>query len=295
MADIIDTLNGIIWSNWLVGLCLLAGLYFTFATRFLQIRQISAMLKYLFSGKESAAGLSSFQAFALAVSGRVGTGNIVGVATAIAMGGPGAVFWMWVIAFLGAGSAFAEAALAQMYKKEIDGEYRGGPAYYIEKGLGVKWYAVLFALSTILATGLLLPSVQSNSIGAAVENAFGISPYLTGLVIVGLLAIIIFGGVHRIGHVAQIAVPFMALGYIIIALVVIAANASEIPAVFSTIFRNAFGLDPALGDLLGAGGPSPRAKPRQGMSSLVAGHFLIHVRRVYVHRRAFRVPSGRVT
>lgn len=252
MSKIVDFLNNVIWSNWLVGLCLIAGLYFTVATRFLQLRQIPAMLRYLFSGKESAAGLSSFQAFALAVSGRVGTGNIVGVATAIAMGGPGAVFWMWVIAFLGAGSAFAEAALAQMYKKEIDGEYRGGPAYYIEQGLGVKWYAVVFALSTILATGLLLPSVQSNSIGAAVENAFGVSPYVTGLVIVGLLAIIIFGGVHRIGHVAQVAVPFMALGYIIIALVVIVANASEIPAVFGTIFRNAFGLDPALGGMLGA-------------------------------------------
>ncbi|MDQ8186195.1 alanine/glycine:cation symporter family protein [Pelagicoccus sp. SDUM812002] len=252
MSEIVDFLNKYIWSNWLVGLCLVTGLYFSIATRFLQVRLIGSMVRFLFSGKESAAGLSSFQAFALAVSGRVGTGNIVGVASAIAMGGPGAVFWMWIIAFLGAGSAFAEATLAQMYKKEIDGEYRGGPAYYIEKGLGVKWYAIVFALSTILATGLLLPSVQSNSIGAAIENAFGLSPYITGLVIVVLLAVIIFGGVHRIGHVAQFAVPFMALGYIIIALIVILANASEIPAVFATIFRNAFGLDPAFGGLLGA-------------------------------------------
>lgn len=252
MSELVSKLNDIIWSNWLVGLCLLAGLYFTVATRFLQLRQIPAMLRYLFSGKESAAGLSSFQAFALAVSGRVGTGNIVGVATAIAMGGPGAVFWMWLIAFLGAGSAFAEAALAQLYKKEIDGEYRGGPAYYIEQGLGVKWYAVVFAISTIIATGLLLPSVQSNSIGAAMENAFGLSPYITGLVIIVLLAIIIFGGVHRIGHFAQLAVPFMALGYVLIALIVIGANISEVPAILSTIVRSAFGLEPALGGMLGA-------------------------------------------
>ncbi|MDQ8201516.1 alanine/glycine:cation symporter family protein [Pelagicoccus sp. SDUM812003] len=252
MEKLISFLNDIIWSNWLVGLCLITGLYFSLTTRFLQLRQIPAMLRYLFKGKESASGLSSFQAFALAASGRVGTGNIVGVATAIAMGGPGAVFWMWVIAFLGAGSAFAEAALAQIYKTEIDGEYRGGPAYYIEKGLGVKWYAVIFALSTILATGLLLPSVQSNSIGAAMNNAFGVNPAITGVVIVVLLGAIIFGGVHRIGHVAQLAVPFMAIGYILVAFVVIGANISLIPATLLSIVKNAFGMDAALGGMLGA-------------------------------------------
>ncbi|EDY83327.1 amino acid carrier protein [Verrucomicrobiia bacterium DG1235] len=252
MSSIVSFLNDIIWSNWLVGLCLLAGLYFSLATRFLQVRQIGAMVRYLFSGKESENGLSSFQAFALAVSGRVGTGNIVGVATAIAMGGPGAVFWMWLIAFLGAGSAFAEATLAQIYKKEVDGQYRGGPAYYIEKGLGIKWYAILFALSTILACGLLLPTVQSNSIGSAMENAFGLDPLYSGLAVVALLALIIFGGVHRIGHVAQLAVPIMAAGYILVALVIIGANISEVPATFATIFRSAFGLEPALGGILGA-------------------------------------------
>ncbi len=252
MSEIVSFLNNIIWSNWLVGLCLLAGLYFTVATRFLQVRQVGSMIRYLFSGKESENGLSSFQAFALAVSGRVGTGNIVGVASAIAGGGPGAVFWMWLIAFLGAGSAFAEATLAQIYKKEVDGQYRGGPAYYIEKGLGIKWYAVLFALSTIVACGLLLPTVQSNSIGAAMENAFGLAPLYSGIVIIALLALIIFGGVHRIGHVAQLAVPVMAAGYILVALAVIAANISEVPAVFAQIFRSAFGLDAVLGGILGS-------------------------------------------
>ncbi len=252
METLISKLNDVIWSDALVGLCLAVGLYFSFASRFLQLRHIPSMLRCLFSGKESKKGLSSFQAFSLAVSGRVGTGNIVGVATAIAMGGPGAVFWMWTIAFLGAGSAFAEATLAQLFKKEVDGEYRGGPAYYIEKGLGVKWYAVLFALSTVLATGFLLPSIQSNSIGAAMNNAFGISPFLTGAVVCGILAVVIFGGVHRIGHVAQLAVPFMAAGYIIIALCVVGANLAEVPAALGSIFLNAFGLDAALGGMLGA-------------------------------------------
>ncbi len=141
------------------------------------------MIKLLFHGQESEQGVSSFQAFAMAVSGRVGTGNIAGVATAIALGGPGALFWMWVIAFLGSGSAFVEAALAQIYKEEIDGLYRGGPSYYIEKGLGMKWYAVLFAISSVIAMGLFLPGVQANSISAAVNTAFGLSPYITGLLL----------------------------------------------------------------------------------------------------------------
>jgi len=209
------------------------------------------MARYLFTGNESDRGLSSFQAFALAVSGRVGTGNIAGVATAIAIGGPGAIFWMWAIAFLGAGSAFVESTLAQIYKVEIDGQFRGGPAYYIEKGLKQKWYAVLFAVSTILGTGLFLPGVQSNSIGTAVENAFGFSGHVSGLVVVSLLGLIIFGGFKRIGHVAQWLVPFMALGYIVIALVVIFANASQLPEIFALIFRSAFAAEPAFGGMLG--------------------------------------------
>ena len=251
MESIVNVINSYVWSNWLIGLCLGTGLFFTIATRFLQVRHIKDMAKYLFSGGESAKGLSSFQAFSLAVSGRVGTGNIAGVATAIAMGGPGAVFWMWAIAFLGAGSAFIESTLAQIYKVETDGQYRGGPAYYIEKGLKQKWYAVLFAVSTILGTGLCLPGIQSNSIGAAVDNAFGISPSISGAVIIVLLGLIIFGGFKRIGHVAQWLVPFMAVGYILVAAVVIIANISQLPDVFALIFKSAFALEPAFGGMLG--------------------------------------------
>lgn len=251
MEKFVTQLNELIWSQALILLCLGAGLYFSIRTRFLQVRHAWHMVQLLFGGKGSARGVSSFQAFALAVSGRVGTGNIAGVATAIAMGGPGAVFWMWMIAFLGAGSAFVEAALAQIYKEEIKGEYRGGPAYYIERGLGVKWYAVLFALSTVLATGLLLPGVQANSIAAAVEHAFSVPPAASGAGMVLLLALLIFGGVKRIGRAAQLIVPVMAVGYIGVAAVVVIANLGEVPAMFALILRNAFGADAAFGGIVG--------------------------------------------
>jgi len=251
MANLIDLLNSIIWSKALIILCLGAGLYFSVATRFLQVRHARDMFKYLFGGGSSEKGVSSFQAFAMAVSGRVGTGNIAGVATAIALGGPGAIFWMWVIAFLGAGSAYAEAALAQLFKVEVDGQYRGGPAYYIEKGLGWKWYAVIFALCTIVGTGICLPGIQSNSIGVALEQAFQIDPAVSGAIVVTGLGLIIFGGVKRIGLAAQMLVPFMAGGYIILAIIVILANSAKIPGVVELILVNAFAMKPAFGGMLG--------------------------------------------
>jgi alanine or glycine:cation symporter, AGCS family len=159
---------------------------------------------------------------------------------------------MWLIAFVGAGSAFVEAALAQVYKTKQDGQFRGGPAYYIEKGLKVKWYAVLFAIVTVLATGLLLPGVQANSIAAGIENAFDIDPAVTGIGIVVLLGAIIFGGVKRIARVAEFIVPFMALGYILVALFILFANISELPHVLGLIFRSAFGIDAAFGGIIGA-------------------------------------------
>jgi AGCS family alanine or glycine:cation symporter len=209
------------------------------------------MIRLLFDGKSSDKGVSSFQAFAIAISGRIGTGNIAGVATAIAMGGPGAIFWMWVIAFLGSASAFVEATLGQVYKQVNNGEYRGGPSYYIEKGLGMKWYAILFAIATVISTALLLPGVQSNSIALSVENAFQIPVAYTGGAVALLLALIIFGGVKRIGKVAEIVVPFMAGGYIIMALIIIALNISSVPAVFGLIFRSAFDIEPAFAGIFG--------------------------------------------
>jgi AGCS family alanine or glycine:cation symporter len=251
MDKIINEINNLVWSNALIVLCLGVGIYFSISTKFLQVRYFKEMIRLLFDGKSSDKGVSSFQAFAIAISGRIGTGNIAGVATAIAMGGPGAVFWMWVIAFLGSASAFVEATLGQVYKQVNNGEYRGGPSYYIEKGLGMKWYAILFAIATVISTALLLPGVQSNSIALSVENAFQIPVAYTGGAVALLLALIIFGGVKRIGKVAEIVVPFMAGGYIIMALIIIALNISNVPAVFGLIFRSAFDIEPAFAGIFG--------------------------------------------
>jgi AGCS family alanine or glycine:cation symporter len=251
MEQFVNAINDIIWSNALIILCLVAGIYFSITTKFLQVRYIKEMVSLLFDGKSSEQGVSSFQAFAIAISGRVGTGNIAGVATAIAMGGPGAIFWMWAIAFLGAASAFIEATLGQIYKEVRDGQFRGGPAYYIEKGLGIKWYAVVFAVATIISTALLLPGVQSNSIALGVKNAFNIPVEYTGVLVCLLLGLIIFGGVKRIGKVAEIVVPFMAGGYILMALIIIFYNYEKIPETFGLIFKSAFALEPTFAGIFG--------------------------------------------
>lgn len=252
MQEVINFINNIIWSNALILLCLLSGLYFSIRTRFLQVRLLKTMVKQLFIGKSSSKGVTSFQAFVIAISGRIGTGNIAGVATAIAMGGPGAIFWMWVIAFVGASSAFIEATLGQIYKEVRGGQYRGGPAYYIEKGLGMRWYGILFAIATLISTSLLLPGVQSNSIAAGIQNAFSIPPLYTGIAVAVCLAFVIFGGVKRIGKTAEIIVPFMAIGYILVAVIIILMNIQEVPAMFTLIFESAFGIHASFGGIVGS-------------------------------------------
>jgi AGCS family alanine or glycine:cation symporter len=251
MEKVITAINEVIWSNALIILCLGAGIYFSVLTRFLQVRYFKEMVHLLFSSKSSAKGVSSFQAFSIAVAGRVGTGNIAGVATAIAMGGPGSIFWMWVVALLGSASAFIEAVLAQIYKELKDGQYRGGPAFYIRKGLGIKWYAALFALVTAVSSAALFPGVQSNTIAASMQNAFNIPTLYTGIAITVLTALIIFGGVRRIGKTAEIIVPIMALAYLGMALVIIILNIDQVPAVFGLIMRSAFNMESAFGGLFG--------------------------------------------
>lgn len=254
--EFVAAANGIIWSNALIYLLLLTGVYFTVRMRFFQVRLFKEMIMLLFKGGDSKAGISSFQALAVSLSGRVGTGNIAGVATAIFIGGPGAIFWMWMVAFLGAGSAFVESTLGQIYKRKEKGQYRGGPAYYIEKGfknkkLG-KWYAIVFALSTIMACGLLLPGVQSNSIASAVKSAFDVKYIYTGILLAVLLGLIIFGGIKAIANVAQYVVPFMAAAYILMALVILVMNYDQIPGVFSLIVASAFGAKATFGGIIGA-------------------------------------------
>ncbi|EAS46598.1 putative sodium/alanine symporter family protein [gamma proteobacterium HTCC2207] len=252
MEAFVNYLNGIIWSSALIYLCLGTGLYFSLRTRFLQVRHFGHMLKIMREGKSSEAGVSSFQALTMSLSGRVGTGNIAGVATAIAIGGPGAVFWMWTVAFLGASTAYIEATLAQIYKELDDnGSYRGGPAYYIEKAMGQKWYAWTFAVATIIAMGFCLPGIQANSIVAAMNNAWEIPALGTASVLAIGLALIVIGGVKRIAHFAQVVVPLMAAGYILIAFTVVFLNIDMVPTVTKLIINSAFGLDAGYGAIIG--------------------------------------------
>lgn len=252
MADFINTLYSWLWSTPMIVFCIAAGVVFTLMTKFVQVRLIRDMIKQMFKGKSSKSGISSFQALSIALSGRVGTGNIAGVATAIAYGGPGAVFWMWLIAFFGAATAYVESTLGQIYKEKVDGEYRGGPAYYIEKGLNRRWAGMIFGVAGLLAMAVLMPGVQSNAISAGFDNAFSISPWITGIFLAVLLGVIIIGGVKRIANVAQLVVPFMALGYILVALVIIFMNIEAVPGVFKLIFTSAFGADQLFGGILGS-------------------------------------------
>lgn len=266
MQELVNQINSYVWSEYLVYLCLGAGLLFSILTRFVQIRHFRQMIRLVASGKESDQGISSFQALAVSLSGRVGTGNIAGVAAAIGFGGPGAVFWMWVVAFFGAATAYVESTLGQIYKEELDGQYRGGPAFYIEKAMGYQWYAWFFAFATILATGLLLPTVQANAISSSIEIAFGSNGSVESFLgtisytklfattfIVTIFGIIIFGGVRRIARVTQVIVPFMALAYIFIALSIIVLNIKMLPGVIGLIMADAFTPMAGLGAAIGWG------------------------------------------
>ncbi len=266
MQEIVNGINAWVWSPALIYLALGAGLFFSVLTRFVQVRLFREMIHLLFSSKESDRGISSFQALSVSLSGRVGTGNIAGVAAAIGFGGPGAVFWMWVVAFLGASTAYVEATLGQIYKEVDEGQYRGGPAFYIEKAMGQKWYGWAFAVATIIATGLLLPGVQANSISSAAEVALGtgeiyqtalgdisFTKITTAVVVVSIFGFIIFGGVKRIAHVTQIVVPFMALAYVVTAVGVIALHVTELPRVFGMIVGDAFTPMAGVGAAIGWG------------------------------------------
>ncbi len=252
IEKVVELISAWIWSPPLVVLCLFAGLYFSLRTRFVQVRHFGEMIRLLLANdKKRKVGISSFQAFAIALSGRVGTGNIVGVATAIGYGGPGAIVWMWIIAFFGAGSAFVEATLAQIYKVNHKGQFRGGPSYYIEKGLRCRWLAVLFAVCSVIACGMFMPPVQSNGIAIAFANSFQSSPIYIGLVVSILLGLVVIGGVKRIAYVAQIVAPFMAVIYVIMSVIVLCCHWPVIPSVLKDMLSGAVGLHELTGGILG--------------------------------------------
>jgi alanine or glycine:cation symporter, AGCS family len=253
MDAIIGFINDLLWGTILIYLLLGVGIFFTLRLGFIQFRHFGHMFSVLrHSRKSDAAGISSFQALCTSLAARVGTGNLAGVAVALYLGGPGAIFWMWLIALIGMSTAFAESALAQLYKvKDEDGNYRGGPAYYMEKGLGMRWMGVLFAIFLIIAFGLVFNAVQANSISAAMNVAFGIPNWATGVSLALMAGVIIFGGLRSIARFAELVVPVMALAYLLIALVVVAMNITELPGVFSLIVKSAFGLDQAGGGAIG--------------------------------------------
>lgn len=259
--DIINTINDFLWSYLLIALLLISAIYFTVRTRGVQFRMFGEMIRLLCSsGKKEHSetsvprtrSVSSFQAFAVSIASRVGTGNLAGVATAIAVGGPGAVFWMWVIALLGSSSAFVESTLAQLYKEKGDDSFVGGPAYYIQKGMKSRWFAVVFAVLITVTFGLAFNSVQSNTISSALDHTFGISPIMTGIVLAALSLLVICGGIQRISRFSQWIVPVMAIGYLLLALAVIAMNITAIPHVLRMIVVEAFTGNAAIGGGMGA-------------------------------------------
>ena len=250
----LDLLNDLIWSKLLIVMLIGLGLYFTIASRFVQFRYFSSMFRIFGEAfKRQPGQLSSFQALMLSVAGRVGAGNIAGVSVAIMLGGPGAIFWMWVVALVGMATSYFECSLAQLYKRrEPDGTYRGGPAFYIQHGLGQRWLGIVVSILLLVTFGFGFNAVQSFTVASSLHDTFGLPTIVSGLILTGVIGVIIFGGIKRIASMADVLVPIMAFSYIGMALVVIGMNLSEVPATFAMIFKAAFGLEPAFAGGIGA-------------------------------------------
>ncbi|MBN8210215.1 alanine:cation symporter family protein [Bacillus sp. NTK071] len=255
LEKIVSFGNDLIWSNVLIFILIGVGLYFTIRSRFVQFRLFGEMFHVL-TEKDTMKGrkksVSSLQAFFISTASRVGTGNLAGVASAVSIGGPGAVFWMWVIALLGAASGFVESTLAQIYKVRDGDDFRGGPAYYMQRALNARWLGIIFAVLITFSFGLVFNSVQSNTIALAFENSFDVNRWVLGAILTVATAIIIFGGVRRIAVVSQIIVPIMAGIYLLVAAYVLIVNFTEIPAMFALIFQHAFGFKEVTGGGVGA-------------------------------------------
>ena len=263
MNELITSVNDAVWGYVLIIALVGCGLWFTWRTHFVQFRMIGEMLRVLTDSAVDTVEehvremgpkqrrISSFQAFAVSVATRVGTGNLAGVASAIAIGGPGAVFWMWMIALVGSATAFVESTLAQLFKQKHKDSYIGGPAYYIQQGLHKRWMAVTFAILITCQFGLSNNSIQANTICGAMQEAFGWSPAWVGFVLAALGLIIVFGGIQRIAMVCGVLVPLMALGYLLLAIVIVVMNIELVPHVFKVIVLDAFGIEQVAGGGIG--------------------------------------------
>ncbi|RUR41842.1 alanine:cation symporter family protein [Clostridium perfringens] len=256
LNNLIVSFNDFLWGYILIILLICAGLLFSFKTKFVQFRYIKEMFRLLGDGigksNKEKGGVSSFQAFCISTASRVGTGNIAGVAIAVAVGGPGAVFWMWLIALIGSASSFVESTLAQIYKTKDKDSFRGGPAYYMEKGLGKRWLGIIFSILITICFGFVFNAVQANTVSVAFNSAFGLSRGAIGIILAIVTALVIFGGIHRVAKVSEIIVPILAVLYILIAIIVLILNITEIPSVFKLIFESAFGIKQLTAGGLGA-------------------------------------------
>lgn len=258
--ELVNLLNGFLWSYILIGLLLLSGVYYTARGNFMQFRLFKDMVN-LVTGKLPALKdgevrdknqVSAFQAFCISISSHVGTGNLAGVAIAVVLGGPGALFWMWITALLGCATSLIENTLAQVYKeKEPNGGYKGGPAYYMAKALGWKKLGKVFSFIVIFTFAFAFNTVQANTIAQALEGTFNLSTMVGGLIIAVLTGLVIFGGIKRIANFSSIVVPIMALGYIIVVIIVLVMNITHIPALISLIIKSAFGVQAMAGGAMG--------------------------------------------
>jgi len=255
----LDLINDLLWGKVLIALLIAVGVGFTLSSRFVQFRYSARMFRILGASqafkRDKHGHLSSFQALLLSIAGRVGGGNIAGVAVAITLGGPGAIFWMWLVGLMGMATSFLECTLAQAYKTaQPDGTYRGGPAYYIARGLGSrwKWLAALYSVLLLVTFGFGFTALQSYAVATSFDDAFGIPVLYTGIGMAAVVGLIIFGGIKRIARVTEVLVPVMAVGYLLIAFVVLGMNLPRIPEVFLLIVNSAFGLEPAVGGGIGA-------------------------------------------
>ncbi|WP_417791852.1 alanine/glycine:cation symporter family protein [Stutzerimonas xanthomarina] len=254
MTPIVDFLNNIFWGYILIYGLLAVGVFFTIRLGFLQFLHFGEMVRAIRGARQSdASGISPFQALCTSLASRVGTGNLAGVAVALYLGGAGAIFWMWVVALVGMATAYAESSLAQLYKvRDGEGQYRGGPAFYIAKGLKAPWAGGVFSVALIISFGLVFNAVQANSIADAMEGAFGVPKLWVGIAIAILAGLVIFGGLRSIARFAELVVPLMAGLYVLMALIVLVMNITEVPGVLMTIVRSAFGLEEAAGGVAGS-------------------------------------------
>lgn len=276
MTMIVDFLNTVFWGYVLIYGLIAVGVYFTIRLRFQQVLNFGEMVRSVTAARsEDRQGISPFQALCTSLASRVGTGNIAGVAVALVLGGPGAIFWMWVVAFVGMATAYAESTLAQLYKVKDKGDadaiYRGGPAFYIARGLGMPWLGAVFSVCLIISFGLVFNAVQANSVADAMEGAFGLPKLTTGLILAALTAVVIFGGIRQIARVAEYIVPFMAGLYLLVALIVVVMNISEVPAMLWQIIGNAFGLIEVAGGVTGGVAAAMLNGVKRGLFSNEAG------------------------